>query len=44
MDFDGLRKIVLSRQCQMLILCNPHNPGGTVWSPEELRELGAICG
>lgn len=27
----------------MLILCNPHNPGGRVWSPDELRELAEIC-
>ncbi len=43
MNFDGLREIALSQRCKVLILCNPHNPGGTVWSPEELRELAAIC-
>ncbi|MCB0321069.1 MAG: aminotransferase class I/II-fold pyridoxal phosphate-dependent enzyme, partial [Bdellovibrionales bacterium] len=24
---------------KMLILCSPHNPGGQVWSPEELRAV-----
>lgn len=43
MDFDGLREIVSSRRCQMLILCNPQNPGGTAWRPEELRKLATIC-
>ncbi len=43
MDLDGLREIVSNQRCQMLILCNPHNPGGRVWSPEELRELATIC-
>src|SRR5690606_22990180 len=23
----------------MLILCSPHNPGGRVWTPAELREI-----
>ncbi len=27
----------------MLIFCNPHNPGGRVWSTEELKELSQIC-
>lgn len=43
MDFDGLRKIVSEKSCKMLILCNPHNPGGRVWSEEELKELSEIC-
>lgn len=28
---------------RMLILCSPHNPGGRVWSLEELREIAAFC-
>ena len=43
MDFDGLRKIISEKNCKMLILCNPHNPGGRVWSEEELKELSQIC-
>jgi len=27
----------------VLILCNPHNPGGRVWTADELREIAAIC-
>ena len=42
-DFDGLRKIVSEKNCKMLIFCNPHNPGGRVWSTEELKELSQIC-
>ena len=26
-----------------MILCNPHNPVGRVWTPEELRRIGDIC-
>ncbi|MCR2807814.1 MalY/PatB family protein [Paenibacillus soyae] len=28
---------------KMILLCNPHNPGGRVWSREELEALGALC-
>ncbi len=43
MDFDGLRHILSQHTCKMFILCNPHNPGGRVWSDVELRELAEIC-
>lgn len=43
MDFEGLKNIVDKNDCKVLILCNPHNPGGRVWSPEELTELAEIC-
>ena len=29
--------------CKLLILCNPHNPGGRVWKKEELQRIAAIC-
>lgn len=42
MDFeDLLRK--LDPDVKLLILCNPHNPGGRVWTREELTRLGDIC-
>ncbi|WP_439497680.1 MalY/PatB family protein [Bosea sp. (in: a-proteobacteria)] len=28
---------------RMLILCSPHNPGGRVWSRDELREIAQFC-
>jgi cystathionine beta-lyase len=28
---------------KLLILCSPHNPVGRVWTPAELKELGALC-
>jgi cysteine-S-conjugate beta-lyase len=27
----------------MLILCSPHNPGGRVWTRDELREIAEFC-
>ncbi len=28
---------------RMLILCSPHNPGGRVWTPAELRGVADFC-
>ena len=43
MDFDNLREVVANEECKMLLLCNPQNPSGRIWSKEELSELAAIC-
>lgn len=40
-DFDGLE--ALAKEASFLILCNPHNPVGRVWSREELERLSEIC-
>lgn len=29
--------------CRILLLCNPHNPTGRVWTREELRRMADIC-
>jgi cysteine-S-conjugate beta-lyase len=42
MDFDALRDRLTPRT-KVVFLCSPHNPGGTVWSPDELRALAAFC-
>lgn len=36
MDFAAWDKLMTGRE-KMLILCSPHNPGGRVWTVEELR-------
>lgn len=28
---------------KIMVLSNPHNPGGRVWTPEELRRIAALC-
>ena len=43
MDVDGLKKTVAENDCKVFILCNPHNPGGRIWLPEELAEVAEIC-
>ena len=42
MDLDALRE-KLSPRTKVVFLCSPHNPGGTVWSAQELRALAAFC-
>ncbi|MEG1545180.1 MAG: PatB family C-S lyase [Tannerellaceae bacterium] len=42
MDLEQLES-VLDDRCKVLILCNPHNPGGMVWSKETLVALAEIC-
>jgi cystathionine beta-lyase len=42
MDFDNLEK-VCDEQCKVLILSNPHNPGGVCWSRETLQRLADFC-
>ena len=42
MDFDDLKSKITSKT-RMLILCNPHNPGGRVWKNETLKQLADIC-
>ena len=41
-DFEDL-KAKIDDQTKMLLLSSPHNPGGMVWTREELAELGRIC-
>jgi len=43
MDFEDLEKKVKDPRAKMIILCNPHNPVGRVWTKEELKQLGEIC-
>ena len=42
MDLDALRA-KLTPRTKVVFFCSPHNPGGTVWSPEEIRALARFC-
>ena len=42
MDYDSLEKSI-DDKTKAIILCNPHNPVGRVWTKEELSKLGEIC-
>ena len=41
MDMEAFREQV--KGCKVFILCNPHNPGGIVWTEEELQQVADIC-
>ena len=42
MDYDSLIAGIDSKT-KMIIISNPHNPVGRVWTPEELNNLADIC-
>ncbi|MFN3825530.1 MAG: MalY/PatB family protein [Pseudorhodobacter sp.] len=42
MDFDAWDAQMTGRE-KMLILCSPHNPGGRVWTVDELRGVAEFC-
>ena len=41
MDLDLLEKAL--NGCKMMILCNPHNPGGIQWDKTTLEHVAQIC-
>ncbi|MFP4604905.1 MAG: MalY/PatB family protein [bacterium] len=41
-DFDDFEE-QLRNGVKMFILSNPHNPGGNVWTYEELKKMGELC-
>lgn len=42
-DFADLEQKLSEPRNKLLLLCNPHNPTGRVWSSEELRHIQALC-
>lgn len=42
-DFDGLERLAADGRNRLLILCNPHNPTGRVWTRGELERVADIC-
>lgn len=42
-DFDDLEGKLSDPLCTLMILCNPHNPTGNLWTREELALLGELC-
>lgn len=42
MDLDALAGM-LTPKSKIVFFCSPHNPGGTVWSADEIRALAAFC-
>lgn len=42
-DFDDLERKAADPANTLLLLCNPHNPAGRIWSREELAKAAGIC-
>ena len=42
-DFDDLARKATDPKVRLLLLCNPHNPVGRVWTRAELMCIGEIC-
>lgn len=43
MDLADLEQKAAEPANKVMILCNPHNPVGRVWNPEELAAVASIC-
>ena len=42
-DYEGLERACADPKARVMLLCNPHNPAGRVWTREELARVGAIA-
>ncbi len=42
MDLDELQDS-LTPDDKMVVFCSPHNPGGRLWSEQEIQDLAAFC-
>lgn len=42
-DYDDLERRAARPEAHLLVMCNPHNPAGRVWTGEELLRVGEIC-
>ena len=42
-DFEDLEKRAADPKAKLLLLCNPHNPSGRVWTYNELLHIYEIC-
>lgn len=42
-DFDDLERKLAHERARLMLLCNPHNPGGRVWTRHELTRVAELC-
>lgn len=42
-DYDDLDRKLSHERARLLLLCNPHNPGGRVWTRSELTRVAELC-
>lgn len=43
LDLDDIEAKIIEHKVKLYLLCNPHNPGGRVWTREELKALLTLC-
>ena len=43
MDFDDLDRKMSDPKTKLMILSNPHNPTGNIWSRDELKKIGELA-
>ena len=42
-DFEDFENKIISEKVKVFLFCSPHNPGGRVWTKEELEKISEIC-
>lgn len=42
-DFDDLECKLAHERARLMLICNPHNPGGRVWTRDELTRVAELC-
>lgn len=42
-DFEQLERDIVDNDVKLYVFCSPHNPGGRVWTKEELTMVADLC-
>lgn len=42
-DFDDLERKLAHERARLMLICNPYNPGGRVWTRDELTRVAELC-
>ncbi len=42
-DFEDFERKIIEENVKLFLLCSPHNPGGRVWTRDELLRISQIC-
>lgn len=42
-NFDDLERKLAHERARLMLICNPHNPGGRVWTRNELTRMAELC-
>jgi cystathionine beta-lyase len=43
LDYEDMEKKIEDNKIHTMVFCNPHNPTGRAWTPEELLKIYEIC-